>query len=101
MERIFRKKYSYLIDVNTDTFLFINEALDLSKSYTTTNEYNETLSDDFRHLANAKIPHTHNYRPYVQMFDHKYGFLENLSILDLLFMEGPNSISFLKKTYVI
>ena len=34
---------------------------------------------------------------YVQMFDDKYGFLPNLSILDLLFMEGPNSISILEK----
>jgi len=31
------------------------------------------------------------------MFDNKHGFLKNLSILDLLFMEGPNSISFLEK----
>lgn len=100
LETIFKKKYSYLIDVTMDTFLFINDALDLSKSYTTSNEYNETLTDDFRHLASAKISHNHNGKPYVQMFDHKYGFLENLSILDLLFMEGPNSISFLEKTYV-
>ena len=35
--------------------------------------------------------------PYIQMFDQKFGFLKNLSILDLLFMEGPNSINFLKK----
>jgi hypothetical protein len=31
------------------------------------------------------------------MFDDKHGFLPNLSILDLLFMEGPNAISFLEK----
>jgi len=31
------------------------------------------------------------------MFDDKYGFIPNLSILDLLFMEGPNTISFLEK----
>jgi hypothetical protein len=35
--------------------------------------------------------------PYIQMFDDKHGFLPNLSILDLLFMEGPNVISFLEK----
>ena len=31
------------------------------------------------------------------MFDEKHGFISNLSMLDLLFMEGPNSISFLEK----
>ena len=30
------------------------------------------------------------------MFDDKFGFIKNLSILDLLFMEGPNAISFLE-----
>jgi len=31
------------------------------------------------------------------MFDGENGFLKNLSILDLLFMEGPNSINYLTK----
>ncbi|WP_375181997.1 WbqC family protein [Chryseobacterium sp.] len=32
---------------------------------------------------------------YIQVFESKYGFIPNLSILDLLFNEGPNSINFL------
>ena len=32
------------------------------------------------------------------MFDEKHGFIPNLSVLDLLFMEGPNAISYLEKT---
>ena len=35
-------------------------------------------------------------KPYWQVFSHKQGFIPNLSILDLLCNEGPNSISFLK-----
>lgn len=35
-------------------------------------------------------------KPYYQVFTNKQGFVENLSILDLLFNEGPNSISFLE-----
>ncbi len=35
-------------------------------------------------------------KPYYQVFSAKQGFISNLSILDLLFNEGPNSISFLK-----
>ena len=49
----------------------------------------------FRHFANAKHTTDNYFEPYTQIFDDKHGFLENLSILDLLFMEGPNSISFL------
>lgn len=35
-------------------------------------------------------------KPYWQVFTGKQGFVQNLSILDLLFNEGPNSISFLE-----
>ena len=35
-------------------------------------------------------------KPYYQIFSGKYGFIPNLSILDLLFHEGPNAISYLR-----
>ena len=35
-------------------------------------------------------------KPYWQVFNAKQGFVPNLSILDLLFNEGPNAISFLE-----
>ena len=36
-------------------------------------------------------------KPYFQVFAPKYGFQKNLSIMDLLFNEGPDSILYLKK----
>lgn len=35
-------------------------------------------------------------KPYFQVFSEKYGFVGDLSIMDLLFNEGPDSILFLK-----
>ena len=35
-------------------------------------------------------------KPYFQVFSGKYGFIRNLSIMDLLFNEGPDSILWLK-----
>ena len=32
---------------------------------------------------------------YTQVFDSKFGFINNLSILDLLFNQGPNSRKYL------
>ena len=34
---------------------------------------------------------------YTQVFNEKHGFISNLSILELLFNEGPNTELYLKK----
>ena len=97
LRKIFCKKYTYLLDVNLDSFNFIMDALDLFKEYTLSKTYEETKLNDFRNLADSKKKVEISSIPYIQMFDQKFGFLKNLSILDLLFMEGPNSINFLEK----
>ena len=95
---IFEKKYTYLHDINIDTFLFISEALQINSNFKKTSSYSEVIErNDFRNLAAVKTQPKNFVKPYIQMFDDKHGFLPNLSILDLLFMEGPNTISFLEK----
>ncbi|MCT4698198.1 WbqC family protein [Tenacibaculum haliotis] len=97
--KIFNKKYTYLQDVNIDTHLFITDALQIETSFSKTENYEVTTANnlDFRNLAIAKKGVTIEIETYIQMFDDKHGFIPNLSILDLLFMEGPNAISFLEK----
>lgn len=97
---VFNKKYKYLHDVNLDTFIILNELLLLEKEYSKTTTYMTTLTNDFRFLAKSKTETTTDFQPYTQVFDDKFGFIPNLSILDLLFMEGPNAISFLEKVNV-
>lgn len=94
---IFNKSYRYLLDVNIDTFLFVTDALQISQQYTKTTVYNIDSVDDFRHLSVAKNGFEPKIKTYTQMFDDKHGFIPNLSVLDLLFMEGPNALSFLEK----
>ena len=96
---ILSKEYKYLIDVNIDTFLFITDALQINQEYKKTKEYQSKTKNDCRYLANAKQELDIKFDSYIQMFDDKYGFQKNLSILDLLFMEGPNAISFLEKNH--
>ena len=57
--------------------------------------------DDFRYAIDPKKPDTvlrdlGMEKPYFQVFSGKYGFRENLSVMDLLFNEGPDSLSWLK-----
>ena len=58
--------------------------------------------DDFREVIHPKRPNTilrdmGLEKPYFQVFAPKYGFKPDLSIMDLLFNEGPDSILFLKR----
>ena len=93
---IFSKEYKFLLDVNIDTYLFMTDALQISSNFNNSKEYIIKTENDFRHLGNAKQDLGIVFDSYTQMFDDKFGFIKNLSVLDLLFMEGPNSISFLE-----
>ena len=53
---------------------------------------------DFREVIHAKHPQDDpefQPRSYWQVFQHRYGFQPNLSILDLLFCMGPESVFYL------
>ena len=57
--------------------------------------------EDFREKIHPKRPDTilHDLnleKSYFQVFSGKYGFISNLSVMDLLFNEGPDSILYLK-----
>ncbi|MFA6677184.1 MAG: WbqC family protein [Bacteroidales bacterium] len=58
---------------------------------------------DFRNSIHPKKPIADDIdaikkmQPYYQVYSDKYGHILNLSILDLIFNEGPNSISYLMK----
>ncbi len=57
--------------------------------------------EDYREVLHPKRPNTvlkdlGLEKPYFQVFARKYGFISDLSIMDLLFNEGPESICYLK-----
>ena len=56
------------------------------------------ISDQERmdNLISTKKISKKKFNSYTQVFDYKHGFISNLSIIDLLFNLGPNSLSHLK-----
>ena len=93
---VFEKDYKFLMDLNLDTMEIISKCIGLKTSFSKTEEFQkETDLVDFRNLASGKKDQT-QITPYTQVFGEKYGFLNNLSILDLLFNEGRYSLDYLK-----
>ena len=82
-----------MLDVNLDTFQLVSDALELNKTYKKSQEYELEVENDFRDLSSVKLQPKKKQKKYIQLFDDKHGFQKNLSILDLLFMEGPNAIN--------
>lgn len=94
----YKSDYTDLLALNTASFNLILELLELDLNITYTEEYKQSYKVDYRYLANAKTTHHFKFDTYTQMFDNKYGFIPNLSILDLLFMEGPNALNYLENS---
>lgn len=93
---IFEKKHTFLMDLNMETIEIVSKCLGLKLSYNKTEEYfREVDFSDFRNLANGKKD-TYQFEPYTQVFEEKHGYINNLSILDLLFNEGRYALDYLK-----
>ena len=91
-----------LFDLNMALTRFFIEKTGLAVDLRTTEEYSrETEMTDLREKIHPKRPNTilHDLgleKPYFQVFAQKHGFQSDLSIMDLLFNEGPDSILYLK-----
>ena len=93
---IFEKKFTYLLDLNFQTIEIIAKCLGMKLEIEKTLEYFQIPSQiDFRTLVNGKKD-VYQFETYPQVFEEKFGFLNNLSILDLLFNEGRHSLTYLK-----
>ena len=100
------KKWKYLFDFNLEIQNAILKAINLDVTIKPTLDYYPQgeapeTTDDFRYTIHPKQqkqesdPHFFP-APYTQVFNEKWGFVPNLSILDLLFNEGPETISHLR-----
>lgn len=91
------RNWERLVDYNDAICRKMCELLDIQPNYELCTMHDE-LTKDFRTSINPKHPLPDlNFapRPYYQVYRQKHGFLPNLSILDLLFNMGPESIFFL------
>lgn len=93
---IFKKKHTFLMDLNLQTIEIVTKCLGLKLEVNNTCDYfQEPLQTDFRSLVNGKKDQS-EFDHYPQVFNEKYEFINNLSVLDLLFNEGRHALNYLK-----
>jgi hypothetical protein len=87
----YEKKYEFLIDFNTELTLRIMELAGIDKPVKPTESYIRNTDNilDLRNLIEPAKNEPQNPIEYWQVFKQKYGFIGNLSAVDLLFNMGP------------
>jgi hypothetical protein len=100
---IFAKKHEFLLDLNFEALEIVFKCLRMKVEIGKTTEYlpqvDPTIAD-FRTLVDGKKDRS-TFTKYTQVFDDKYGFINNLSILDLIFNEGKYAMDYLKEQTLI
>lgn len=95
----FEKRWDYLLEFNEAIREKMCELIDIQPKVFYTERYvSSPIIKDFRSAINPKHPEPDadfTPKPYYQVYQQKQGFLPNLSILDLLFNMGPESIFYL------
>jgi hypothetical protein len=92
--KLYSEKEKFLADFNIKCIKLISNLLDLDLDFKISSEYVEKTNDiiDLRDLSNARKEKKIETPKYIQVFESKHGYLNNLSILDLVFSEGTNSV---------
>ncbi len=99
IQPLFDTNFEYLMDFNLKTIETICDCLQLEMptAQTKTFTFGSETEIDYRHLISVKNTITLSQAEYVQVFGDRHGFISNLSILDLLFNLGPQTIPYLKE----
>lgn len=103
-----QKRYTFLVDYNEALMQLVCSLIDLTPQLSRTTSYlpeSPAGVVDFRELIHPKRATSEadpTFRPatYYQVFQERLGFLPNLSIVDLLFNMGPESLLVLKQSVV-
>ncbi|PKP00024.1 MAG: hypothetical protein CVU13_00480 [Bacteroidetes bacterium HGW-Bacteroidetes-8] len=98
----YNREYDYLFEFNNDVTKCLLELLNMPVKIGLTGEFltesdlkRDTTISDFRETIHPKrvspFAMLNENGRYHQVFAHKFGFFANLSVIDLLFNEGPQS----------
>ncbi|NGM63863.1 WbqC family protein [Sphingobacterium sp. SGR-19] len=93
----YAQRHDFLIDFNIEQLQLLLKCMKINRSITFTETYISTVEPlDYREVIHPKKPSLlEQPKPYYQVFEEKHGFLPDLSVVDLLFNQGPQSKNYL------
>lgn len=108
LQPFFERHYEFLFDWNWEILARVCQLIGLQPNIECTSEYQNLTTDDVLDFRNAISPKPKKQQPdphfqpawYAQVFEEKHGFLPNLSILDLLFCAGPETLAILQTSFI-
>ena len=98
----YEKQWTFLWDFNLEIQEKVLKLLDIEKNISFTEIYeNQTAKDilDFRDRIHPKKSNSFKATPYYQVFENKFGFIPDLSIIDLIFNMGNETQLFLQSEF--
>lgn len=101
LEHIFLRKFEKVYEFNLASVDWLSQQIGLifenTFFYSFVKETPEMVPD-LRFLSNKNsLAESMTFPKYYQVFEERIGFIPNLSVLDLLFSEGPHTLTFLRK----
>ncbi|MHB9056426.1 MAG: WbqC family protein [Paludibacteraceae bacterium] len=97
----YEKKWTFLWDYNLELLTLILHLLDISAQINFTEKYENAplVFKDLREDIHPKKESLFHVEPYYQVFENKFGFFQDLSIVDLLFNMGNESFFIVRPNF--
>lgn len=94
---LFKTPAQSLLSLNLQIFELLCDLIGISTELSTSESYAKNPDgSDLRFLIDIKKSKGYPLEKYTQVLEAHHGFLPNLSVLDLLFNEGPNTLNYLE-----
>jgi WbqC-like protein family len=101
LQELYTLEFEFLQDWNRVCLVWAMEKLGSSAPIGFTERYVESYDNskylDIREMRGKRVETGKTTRTYHQVFEDRHGFLPGLSILDLLFCEGPGAVKVLER----